>query len=134
MPVKFGFVIFARCIARHVLMQMLIGGAAARRQLVARGLGNHVAAAAGDIPALFARRLHLIPACAVETLQPPIGDDAIFSRVGINTGYSAAAGRRGNPSVKVLCADDQFVGVFAEAVRAWLLQASIAFSSESEPE
>jgi len=32
--------------------------------------------------------------------------------------------------VKVLCADDQFVGVFAEAVRAWLLQASIAFSSE----
>jgi hypothetical protein len=36
------------------------------------------------------------------------------------TGYSAATGRRGNPSVKVLRADDQFVGVFAEAVRAWL--------------
>jgi hypothetical protein len=50
------------------------------------------------------------------------------------TGYSAATGRRGNPSVKVLCADDQFVGVFAEAVRAWLLRAAMAFSSESEPE
>jgi len=69
MPVKFGFVIFARCICRHVLMQMLIGGAAARRQLVAWGLENHVAAAARNNPALFARRLHVIPACAVETLQ-----------------------------------------------------------------
>jgi len=49
-------------------------------------------------------------------------------------GYSAATDRRGNPSVKVLCADDQFVGVFAEAVRAWLLRAAMAFSSESEPE
>src|SRR5260370_42469478 len=108
-------------------------GAACTRQLVERVLGNRVAAAAGDIPALVVRRLHVIPACAVETLQPPIGDDAIFSRVGINTGYSAAAGRRGNPSVKVLCADDQFVGVFAEAVRPWLLQASIAVSRESVP-
>ena len=90
MPVEFGFVIFARCICRHVLMQMLIGGAATRRQLVARGLENHAAAAARNNPALSARRLHVIPACAFETL--PIGDDAIFSRVGINTGYSAAAG------------------------------------------
>ena len=67
MPVKFGFVIFARCICRHVLMQMLIGGAAARRQLVARGCGNHMGAAARTIPALAAR------------------PDAIFSRASINT-------------------------------------------------
>jgi hypothetical protein len=32
--------------------------------------------------------------------------------------------------VKIPCADDQFVSVFAEAVRAWLLRAAIAFSSE----
>src|SRR6266436_3739839 len=45
---------------------------------------------------------------------------AIFSRVGINTGLFGSRRRRGNPSVKMPCADDQFVGVFAEAVRAWL--------------
>ena len=67
MPVKFGLVIFARCIARHVLREMLIGGAAARRQLVARGLGNHMAAAARTIAALATR------------------PDAIFSRASINT-------------------------------------------------
>jgi len=46
---------------------MLIGGAAARRQLVARGLRNHMAAAARTIAALAAR------------------PDAIFSRASITT-------------------------------------------------
>jgi uncharacterized protein YbjT (DUF2867 family) len=68
---------------------MLIGGAAARRQLVARGVGNHVAAVARNIRALRA------PTSRHPSLRlrnAAVGDDAIFSRVGINTGYSAAAG------------------------------------------
>jgi len=47
-------------------------------------------------------------------------ENASTRRVGINTGLFGSRRRRGNPSVKMPCADDQFVGVFAEAVRAWL--------------
>jgi hypothetical protein len=63
---------------------MLIGAAAARRQLVARGLAEPNGAAC-TVPALSARPLHLILACAVEALQLRMGDDTIFGRVGINT-------------------------------------------------
>ncbi|HTE95284.1 MAG TPA: hypothetical protein VK678_17495, partial [Bradyrhizobium sp.] len=43
-----------------------------------------------------------------------------------------ATGRRGNPSVKVLCADDQFVGVFAETGRSLGFALSLGRRAEAE--